>query len=254
MSLIPLIASAVVLSMSTPAFAQEWTPYVNREDGFSVDFPGQPRVQATTWKSQYDFILPARVYSAERGRERYSITVVDYNGVEQQGMERSKKCPSGAETCQGQTAGYLLNIIGPAYSKADIRGALLYATFLFVQRDAKVTLLMQNFTDLVDGHLVQLTNNADQSRTFAAIHMHENKLYIQEGTVPKGYPEPGLFQQSMGFVDKDGNGIRYQTVYSNEFHGLRVYPPPPLYRGGRPDLNPAGPAGAGPAGSGGGGR
>ena len=68
--------------------------------------------------------------------------------------------------------------------------------------------------------------HADQSRTFAFIGMHENKLYVLEGTVPKGSPEPGLFQQSMGWVDKDGNGIRYQTIYSNTIHGLRDAPPP----------------------------
>ena len=84
---------------------------------------------------------------------------------------------------------------------------------------------------MVEGHFVQLTNNADQSRTFAYIGMHEHKLYIAEGTVPKGYPEPGLFQQSMGWVDKDGNGIRYQTIYSNAYHGMGVYPVPP--RAGR---------------------
>jgi hypothetical protein len=61
----------------------------------------------------------------------------------------------------------------------------------------------------------------------AFVAMHEQKLYILEGTVPKGYPPPGLFQQSMGWVDKDGNGIRYQTIYSNLFHGMRQYPPPP---------------------------
>ena len=61
--------------------------------------------------------------------------------------------------------------------------------------------------------------------------MHENKLYILDGTVPKGYPEPGLLQQSLGFVDKEGRGIRYQAIYSNEFHGLRIDPPPPLVGG-----------------------
>ena len=28
--------------------------------------------------------------------------------------------------------------------------------------------------------------------------MHENRLYILEGTVPDGYPEPAFFQQSVG--------------------------------------------------------
>ena len=81
---------------------------------------------------------------------------------------------------------------------------------------------------MVEGHSIHLTNNADQSRTFAYILMHEDKLYILEGTVPQGYPEPGLFQQSMGWVDQDGNRIRYQTIYSNSYHGLGVYPVPPI--------------------------
>ena len=52
-----------------------------------------------------------------------------------------------------------------------------------MQRDAKVTHYMWNFIDLVEGHQLQLTNNKDKSRTFVAIYMHENRLYILEGTV-----------------------------------------------------------------------
>ncbi len=59
--------------------------FVSREDGFSVNVPGQPRVQETTFVSEYNYMLPARVYSAGRGRERYSMTVVDYNGIEKMG-------------------------------------------------------------------------------------------------------------------------------------------------------------------------
>lgn len=97
--------------------------------------------------------------------------------------------------------------------------------------------------DLVEGHQLQLTNIADKSRTFASIYMHENRLYIMEGTVPAGYPEPALFQQSLGFIDKDGNGIRYQTRYVN---GL---PPPPRAGRGGGQAGPASPNGAGGAGS-----
>ena len=84
-----------------------------------------------------------------------------------------------------------------------------------MQRDAKLTSFVWNFVDLVEGHQLQLTNNADKSRTFAGIYMHENKLYIIEGTVPAGYPEPGLFQQSLGWLDENGIGLRYQSYYSN---------------------------------------
>ena len=47
--------------------------------------------------------------------------------------------------------------------------------------------------------------------------MHENKLYIIEGTVPAGYPEPGFFQQSLGWLDENGVGLRYQSYYYNGF-------------------------------------
>ena len=78
-------------------------------------------------------------------------------------------------------------------------------------------------------------------------HQNEAVFYILEGTVPAGYPEPGLFQQSMGWVDKDGNTIRYQTIYSNSYHGMGLYPVPPTVGAGRG-------AGAGNAGQTGPGR
>lgn len=212
---------ALILLVSTPLFAQEWTEFVSREDGFKLDFPGQPKVQDTTFGSEYHYTLPARAYNVERGRERYLMTVVDYNGIEAMGKERVKSCPPGAEPCHGS-----MNT-GEGYWKMDRGGAIVYATWQFLQRDVKLTHMMWNFMDLVEAQQLQLTSNVDKSRTFVHISMHMHKLYILEATVPAGYPEPGLFQQSMGYVDKDGNGIRYQYVYNDRF------PPPPLTgRGG----------------------
>lgn len=229
----------VMLFVCGTASAQEWEEFVNTQDGFKVNFPGQPKVTEITWKSQLDYMLPGRVYSADRGRERYSVTVVDYSSLEQQGIARSKTCPPGNAQCR-ENAG---PVIGPGYWKQDERGAIVYATFKLLQRDAKLTSLAWEWQDMVEGHFIQMTNNADQSRTFAYVAMHEHKLYIVEGTVPKGYPEPGLFQQSMGWVDKNGNGIRYQMIYSNSYHGLGVYPVPPL-AGARGRGAPAAGAGA----------
>ena len=57
--------------------------------------------------------------------------------------------------------------------------------------------------------------------------MHDRKLYILEAAAPEEHPEPGLFTQSLGWLDKDGKRIRYtETVYSNSYHGLSVYPRP----------------------------
>ena len=212
-----------MLSVSGPVAAQQWTEYVNTQDGFKVNFPGQPTVTETTWQSQLDYVLPARVYSADRGREHYSVTVVDYSDLERQGIERAATCPPGNAQCRANAG----PILGPGYWKHDERGAIVYATFKLLQRDATLTSLAWEWQDLVEGHLIQLTNNADQSRTFAYVAMHENKLYIVEGTVPRGFAEPALFQQSLGWVDRDGNRIRYRIVYSNAYHGLGVYPVPP---------------------------
>jgi hypothetical protein len=207
---ITTLVVAVVLSLHGSAFAQEWEQYINKEDGFKVNFPSPPRVTVTTYKSEYGADLPARVYSVARGPERYSVTVVDYTQAQRLLDEKAKlTCVPGDERSCG------LTLAGRGYWKQDIGGALLWATYSFVKRDAKLTHLAWAWQDLVEGHELQLTNNADESRTFAFVTMHQNRLYILEGSVPKAYPAPGLFQQSMGFVDKDGNGIRYQSVYSN---------------------------------------
>ena len=216
------IVVTLILSVAGRAAAQEWEEFVSKEDGFKVDFPGKPKISDITWKSQLDYILPGKVYSVDTGKEHYSMTVVDYRPIEQQGIDRSKTCEEGNQQCR-QNAG----IMGPGYWRHDERGAVMYATFKLLQRDAKLTSLAWEWEDMVEGNFVQLTNNADQSRTFAYVAMHENKLYILEGTVPKGYPQPGLFQQSIGWVDANGNGIRYQgAVYSNAYHGMGVYPRP----------------------------
>jgi hypothetical protein len=216
----PLAAAALVLTMSAPAFAQtEWIEFASQEDRFTANFPGQPTITQTTFKSQFGADLPARVYSAESGPGRYSLTVADYNHVERLLTEKSKSCPPGAEACRGNTAP--TSSTGAGYWKADLAGALIYATWQFVQRDVKVTDLLWNNVDFVEGYQLQLTNNKDQSRTLAAIYMHENRLYILEGTVPEGYPEPGLFQQSLGWLDENGKAFRYGSLYHNGF------PPPP---------------------------
>ena len=211
MRLISVVAAVSILSTSAPAWAQEWIEFASQEDRFTCNFPGQPNVTETTWLSEYDAELPARVYAAEVGPSRYTVTVADYNHAEMILTERAANCPPGAERCSGG------GLTGEGYWRHDVSGAILYATWTFLQRDARATHLGYNSVDRVEGHQLHLTNNADQSRTFVSIYMHENKLYVLEGTVPPGYPEPALFQQSLGWLDENGMGLRYQSTYSNGF-------------------------------------
>jgi hypothetical protein len=234
-----VFAVLAALSIAASASAQDWEQYVSIKDGFKIDFPGQPTITDTTWKSEYGYMLPAHAYAADQGKAHYLMTVVDYNGIQKLGLERRAGCPAGAEPCQGGREG---SPIGPGYSVQDIRGALVYASFQFIKRDATITHYQWNWEDLVEGHEIHLTNRADQSRTMAFIAMRENHLYVLEGTVPKGYPEPGLFFQSLGWVDKDGNGVRYQQIYVNEIYGLGLYPEPGHAQGGQQGGRGGGPA------------
>ncbi|HEY7445189.1 MAG TPA: hypothetical protein VH701_22365 [Vicinamibacterales bacterium] len=212
---------AVVLLAPGLASAQDWEPYVSRQDGFTINFPGKPQVTEMTWQSQLNYKLPARVYRAARGQERYSVTVVDYSPLEQQGIERWKACPPGNSQCRDGGA-----TIGPGYWKQDERGALVYAVSKYLRPPYQVTYYAWDWQDMVEGTSLQL-NSTDGRRTLVYVAMHERKLYLLEGSVPEGFPEPGLFQQSLGWLDKDGNRIRYtETVYSNSYHGLGVYPKP----------------------------
>ncbi len=210
MRLITVVAAASLLLLPAPGSAQEWTEYASREDRFTCNFPGEPEVTETAWVSEFGAEVPARVYAVEVGPSRYTVTVADYNHVERILTERAGNCPPGAERCSGGGS------TGEGYWRHDVRGAMLYATWTFMQRDAEVTHLGYNSLDRVEGHQMHLTN-PDRSRTFVSIYMHENKLYVLEGTVPRGYPEPALFQQSLGWLDENGNGLRYQGPYSNGF-------------------------------------
>lgn len=207
---IRLILASCILLIPVSALAQEWTEFASREERFTANFPGQPRVTDTTWTSEYGAALKGHVYSGENIAGRYSITVIDYNPVEKLLIEKSKSCPAGAETCLGVAD------TGVGYWKNDVRGAIVYATWKLMQRPGvKVTHMLWNFMDMVAGQQLQLTN-PDGSRTFASVYMHENRLITMEGTVKPGMPEPGLFQQSLGWLDENGRSVRYSFVYYND--------------------------------------
>ncbi len=218
MRLVPLMSAALIMCTSGLAFAQAWTEYVSREDYFSVSFPGEPTVEDITYAAEYRISLPGRAHSIDNRRGRYSVTVVNYADAVAIHQERIKTCVAAGgdgDSCQDD---------GPE----EVRGAIVYASWNFINRDGvDVTHYAHYNSDRVEGHEIHLTN-ADQSRTFAVVHMHENRLYILEATVPPGAPAPGLFQVSLRFLDEEWNPVRYSWVgtqlYSNG------YPPTPRTR------------------------
>jgi hypothetical protein len=55
-----------------------------------------------------------------------------------------------------------------------------------------------------------------------SIYLHTNRLIIAEATVPKGYPAPLIFAQSLGWLDEQGRRVRYDYSYINDPNAPRV--------------------------------
>ena len=200
------LAAACSVLAAAPSFAQEWSTYANRVDRFEVNLPGEPRVADITWPSEYGAVFPARVYSYEQDGGRYSVTVVDYTDAERIHAARTNRTEADS---------------GPMYWQIDVQASIAYAAATFRQRPGvTVTFDAWHYIDLVSGHQLQLTN-PDESRTFVGIYLHESRLYVLEATVPARAPQPGLFQQSLSFLDESGTRVRYNSIYFNRLPPIR---------------------------------
>jgi len=228
MRLIPLVAAAFTLVSSGHAFAQDWAPFVSKEDGFTANFPGQPKVETIVYATEYRQKFPGRVYSAQDALGRYSTTVVDYRDAEKVHRATVQQCQAakGADGKDGDACQFDFAV--------EVAGAMDYAAWNLMKRDGvKTTHYMWYFLELVAGRLLHMTN-PDQSRTMAAIHQHAGRLYIHQATVARGMPEPILFMENLGFTDEQGRNVRYRTFYT-EGYGEWMFPhavPPRTVREG----------------------
>ena len=198
-----LLVPIVLFLLPGVGRGQEWIEYVSRDDLFTVNFPAQPTVSTVDWKTEYGLTLPAHIHRYDTANSHYLVTVVNYSDVQKIHADRVRGCTLYPDQCNNPSEG-------------ELRGAMEYAAWQFLKRDAKVTYYAYGNTERIEGRRLQLTN-ADGSRTFGEIHMHENRLYIFEATVPKGAPSPELFQQSVGFIDSNGVRVRYNGPYSNAY-------------------------------------
>jgi len=186
--------------MVRPASAADWIEYKNMQDHFGVNAPGEPTAEATKWKSEYDSMFPAMVYRWQDAGNRYSVTVVDYSDSE------------AIYTANHHSADFQ----AAAYWQIDILGSIQYAATQYRYRPGvKVNFDNFHYINLITGHQLQLTN-PDGTRTYVAIYLHENKLYILDATVTKTAPAPIIFQQSFEVLDAEGKAIRYRTYYYNK--------------------------------------
>lgn len=190
-----LALAQLVLLSAVPVFSQ--VEYVHRGDRFAITFPTMPEVEETTRVSAHGVIFPARIYSAQSGPSRYTLTLVDHTDAQRLHRERPDQTDASS---------------GPNFWVMDIRASIAHAaqTIRERTRDTGGEITYEGWADIdkVEGHQMQITN-ADQSRSYVGIHLNVRRLYILEATSPQGYPPPGWFQQSLQFIDEEGQRIRY---------------------------------------------
>jgi hypothetical protein len=169
-----LAPALLILIVSGMSSAQGWTEFIDLSERFSINVPAEPTVEETTHMGERGGTYPARVYTTEDGPNSYSVTVAHYVGA----------------------------------LPTVVKGSIAHAAWNVRKRGGTVTYDAFAQVDRIGGHQLQITN-ADQSRTYVAIHMHKGRLYILEARVPPGSPPPVQFQQSLVILDEEGSRIRY---------------------------------------------
>ncbi len=190
------------------AAAQQWSQYRDESEYFAVNFPGEPVITEAPYPSEYGATFPSKIYTVEYDDHHYSVKVVDFTDARRIYEELPDKTDEAGSRWLWMY---------------DQLGGTAYAARQFRERGGEVTFDAWNHIDFVEGHQIQMTN-ADGSRTFAGIYLHNRRLYILEATVPQNALPPGLFQQSITFLDEDGVRVRYELNPERERIGIRRIP------------------------------
>ena len=101
---------------------------------------------------------------------------------------------------------------GSLYWAVDVVGSIAFAAWNIRKRGGEITYDAFHYIQRVAGHQLQITN-ADRSRTFAGIYLHETRLYIVEATVPPRSAPPIMFQQSLVLFDEEGDTFNYDYIH-----------------------------------------
>jgi len=201
-NLTPILFVALFIGLTEPAAAQGWFGYTSDVDKFTVNFPVEPQITEIEYPSEYGAVFPGRVYTAVRGDNVYTVTVIDYRDSENIHLARANS--TEADSPQNYQ-----------YWVIDVMASVAFAAHNYRKRGGEVTYDAWAHIDRVPGLQLQITND-DRSRTYAGIFLHERQLYIVDATVPAAAPPQGHFQQSLGFIDDEGARIRYD--YDENWH------------------------------------
>ncbi len=172
-----IIAIVAMIAASAPAGAQGWKEYEYPNEGFTIAFPGEPKVETTSYQAPGGRLAEARVYSVVKDGGEFKVMVADLSQI---------------EMSEGNVMAYAMMMLS---RRGEVKFDIPHSTRRIVGRQASI-----------DG--------ADGSQTYASVFFHNRRLYQIEGTVPAGgSTADGIrFQQSFDFTD----GWRLPDALSNE--------------------------------------
>ena len=170
---------AVVACLSSAVYAQAWSEYVNREEFFTVNFPGDPKVTEIPYKTAKGTNLKAKVFTASAPAGsitagRYAMTVVDYSSA----------------------PGELSTAIEEASKTYRAKGTPTYDEPGNVDR-----IKTQR----------QTVETSNMTYIMTEILAHGTRLYIVEAETAMNVPPPAQFQASVQILDENGQRIRYEN-------------------------------------------
>jgi hypothetical protein len=75
-----LIPILLALFFTGSAMADDWKDYENRDYAFTIHFPGDPTVEAATYRAADGRSFPAHVFSVKQDTGVFKVTVVEMPG------------------------------------------------------------------------------------------------------------------------------------------------------------------------------
>ena len=196
MHVLRLISLASVLLFSSSAVAQRWAPYTSEDGEFRIMAPGGTfDIEYVDWETEYGIVVPAKIHKAVTDEGTFTLTVVDY--YDSMALHEKR-----IEELDGVYIG--------VYGEVDVRASVAYAARQIREAAQSVEYDNYHYIGRLDGHQLH-TTNPDGTRTFAGLYLLESKLYIIEARVNPGSPPGGMFQQSLEFLDENGNGIFFDS-------------------------------------------
>lgn len=180
------------LMFASPSLAQGWGEYVNMEEHFLTNFPGEPTVEDYDYdyeKGQLPSLITGEItakrFQAFDDDSRYAIIVANYQAIDH------------ITTLKGTVA--------HAASLYRTMGETTYDSYAHLER--------------LDGHVLQLTlPNGRQMHVGIYFHYRDRRLYILEAEVPANAPPPLHFTAALQILNDEGQPIRYNIDENGNAH------------------------------------